>query len=195
MLVQNHFEKGPDSWCSYDYHGSAVNVRGRVFVLGHWEQEGGLNGGPYVWCEETYWTPDVPEIPLSILPFVHYRGWIGEGPIDLRGREVSVHLRGDGLDLCGGECYFWVVGPGTTRQTRWHFNSRPVNISSGAWSDSPDTFQLADDESTWHRSWTSRGEPPTLEQSLAECESYGFSFVGFNSAVHGKLSMGAFEIR
>ena len=195
MLVQNHFEKGPDSWCSYDYHGSAVNVRGRVFVLGHWEREGGLNGGPYVWCEETYWTPDVPEKPLSILPLVHYRGWIGEDSIDLRGREVSVHLRGDGLDLCGGECYFWVVGPGTTKQTRWHFNSNPIDISSGVWSDNPHTFQLVNDESSWHRSWTSRDEPPSLEQCLAECESYGFSFVGFTSAVHGKLSMGSFEIR
>lgn len=195
MLVQNHFEKGPDSWCSYDYHGSAVNVRKRVFVLGHWEREGGLNGGGYVWCEETYWTPDVPEIPLSILPFVHYRGWIGEDPIDLRDREVSVHLRGDGLDLWGGECYFWVVGPGTTNQTtRWHLNSRPINISLGAWSDSPDTFRLVADESTWHRSW-SRSDPPSLEQCLAECESYGFSFVGFTSAVQGKLSMGSFEIR
>ena len=196
MLVQNLFEKGPDSWCSYDYHGSAVNVRGRVYVLGHWEWDGGLNGGPYVWCEETYWTPDVPEQPLSILPFAHYRGWIGEDPIDLRDREVAVHLRGDGLDLGGGVCYFWVVGPGIRANSRWHLNSRPITICTDAWGDSPGTFRLVNDEALWHRSWTSRrDDPPSLDQCLAECESYGFSFVGFTRAVQGKLSMGSFGIR
>ncbi len=195
MLVKNVFDKGPESWCSYDYHASVVSGRGRVFVLGNWEREGGLNGAPYVSCEETYWTPDVPEQPQSILPFVHYRGWIGDDPIDLRDREVSVHLRGDGLDLDGGECYFWIVGPGTTQHTRWHLNSRPVDICADAWGAGPDAFRLVNDEALWHRSWTSRrDDPPSLDECLADCESYGFSFVGFNKAVQVKLSMGSFEI-
>ncbi len=101
--------------------------RGRVYVLANWEREGGLNGAPYISCEETYWTPDFPEKPLSILPFHHLRGWIGEDPIDLRDLEMSVYLSRDGLKLNGGECYFWVVGPGT----RWHLNSRPIGISMG----------------------------------------------------------------
>ena len=98
-----------------------------VYVLANWEREGGLNGAPYISCEETYWAPDFPEKPLSILPFHHLRGWISEDPIDLRDLEMSVYLSRDGLKLNGGECYFWVVGPGT----RWHLNSRPIGISMG----------------------------------------------------------------
>ena len=60
----------------------------------------------------------------------------------------------------------------------------------------PDTFRLVNDDALCYRSWTSRREhPPSLDQSLAECESYGFSLVGFTKAVQGKLSMGSFEIR
>jgi len=192
MVVKNVFDKGPESWCSYDYHASVVTGRGRVFVLANWEREGGLNGAPYISCEETYWTPDLPEKPLSILPFMHYRSWIGEDPIDLRDLEVSVYLRGDGLKLNGGECYFWVVGPAT----RWHLNSRPIDISMGEWASDLTTLRLANDEASWHMSWSSRpGNPTSLDECLANCNSYGFSFVGFSAAVQGKLSMGAFEIR
>ena len=193
MVVKNVFDKGPESWCSYDYHASVVTGRGRVFVLGNWEGEGSPNGAPYISCEETYWTPDVPEKPLSILPFMHLRSWIGEDPIDLRDLEVAVHLRGDGLKLNGGECYFWIVGPGS----RWHLNSKPIDISMDEWGASPTTVRLVNDETLWHRSWSSLriDNQPCLDECLTNCGSYGFSFVGFTAAVQGKLSMGSFEIR
>ena len=66
MVVKNVFDKGPESWCSYDYHGSVVTGRGRVFVLGNWEREGGLNDAPYISCEETYWTPDVVGLTAAV---------------------------------------------------------------------------------------------------------------------------------
>ena len=39
-------------------------------------------------------------------------------PLDLRGAEVSVYLRGDDLDLKGAKCYFWALAGGTRWQDR-----------------------------------------------------------------------------
>ena len=60
----------------------------------------------------------------------------------------------------------------------------------------PTTIRLVNDETLWHRSWTSQSRlenPSSLNECLATCGSYGFSFV-FTAAVQGKLSMGSFEI-
>ena len=50
------------------------------------------------------------------------------------------------------------------------------------------------DESLWHRSWASNpANPPTLEDLLIDCASYGFSFVGFKDLPRGRLSMDELE--
>ncbi len=95
-MVKNAFNKGPQSWCSYDYHASVVSGR-NIFVLTPWEKDGGVNDSGYVWADHTRWSADTPEEPLSILPLIFYRRWVDADPIDLRGAEVSVYLRGDDL--------------------------------------------------------------------------------------------------
>lgn len=193
MVIKNTFEVGPDGWSSYDYHQSIVQRANRaIFVLNTHERTGGVDGGPYSWTNEHVWTVDVPEVPMSILPLIYYRSWMGDGPADLRNLEVSVYLRGDGLNLEGAECYFWVV----CGMTRWHFNSNPIDIPEGSWAPDPATFRLTTDEAQWHRSWSKDPSNPTsLSDCLENCASYGFSFVGFDRAVKGKLSIGGFEIR
>ena len=101
---------------------------------------------------------------------------------------MSVHLRGDDLDLKGAKCYFWVHSGGT----RWHYTGRPLTIDHGKWGP-PERFVLVNDESEWHRSWApSRA---SLESLLKNSASYGFSFVGFLEEVTGKLSMDQFELQ
>ncbi len=122
-VIRNSFGVGPEGWHSYDYHGEIVTGAG-IFVLTTWQKEGGVNGGAFIWADQSRWSTDVPERPISILALIHYRNWVGLGPIDLRECEVSVYLRGDDLRLYGAECYFWVHAPGV----RWHFTGNPVPI-------------------------------------------------------------------
>ena len=189
-MIVNNFDKGPEGWCSYDYHASMVADGINIFVLATCAAQGGVDNGAYIWTDHRRWSADTPERPLSILPLLIYRSWIGADPIDLRRAEVSVYLRGDDLRLDGAQCFFWVVAP----NTRWHYTAQPLSIGDGDWSGA-NRFALAVDEDQWHRSWSADPAKPTsLEQTLSEAVSYGFSFVGFSSEVTGKLSMSKFAI-
>jgi hypothetical protein len=190
MLVRTHFDKGPEGWYAYDYHACIV-AGAEVNVLAHWRREGGPNNSPYVWTDHRMWSTDVPERPISILAMLHYRNAMNLDPIDLRDSEVSFYLRGDDLDLLGGEAYFWVHIGGT----RWHFGSHPLHISQGAWAAEPNRFKIVNDESKWYRSWP--GLPPnpkSLDRTLSAGLAYGISFVGFAREVSGRLSLAQFEI-
>lgn len=190
-MLRNSFTRGPEGWCSYDYHASIVTER-NVFILATWEKEGGVDNSGYVWVDHTRWSADTPEKPLSILPLLLYRSWVNAGPVDLRDAEVAVYLRGENLRLDGAQCFFWIHGVGG----RWHCTSHPLTISDAGWSSAPLRFSLQNDEQLWHHSWprdpnTSR----SLESILGQVLSYGFSFVGFSSEVSGRLCMGEFEIK
>ena len=190
-MVQNDFDKGPEGWSSYDYHWSIVAKGANIFVLTTWQRTGGVDGGPYVWADESRWSADTPESPVSILPMLNYRGWSGEGPVDLREAKVSAYLRGDGLQLNGSRCYFWVNKPGV----RWHMSGSPLTISEGEWASEPNTITLHNDEAQWYRSWSNDpAGPPSLDDVLSNATSYGFSFVGFGQEPRGKFSLGGFEI-
>ena len=190
MAVVNTFEKGPEGWCSYDYHASIIAGQ-NYFVLTTWEERGGADDTGCVWADHTRWSVDAPERPISILPFILYRNWVGEPPIDLRGTEISIQLRGDGLKLHGAECYFWAHASGT----RWHCRGRPLTIRDGCW-DEPSRFTVESVETAWYRSWVR--DPAIvadLDTVLAGAGSYGISLVGFSHEVSGKLAMDSFEIR
>lgn len=190
-MVKNRFAQGPEGWCSYDYHASMVAGGTNIFILSTWAATGGVGDSGYVWTDHRRWSADTPEKPLSILPFLFYRNWVDQGPIDLRGAGMSVYLRGDGLRLDGARCFFWVHGHGT----RWHCTSQPLAIADGCWAAEPCRVQLDNDESRWHRSWSIEPRHPVpLDRVLGEAQSYGFSFVGFSSEVSGRLAMDEFEI-
>ncbi len=188
--IQNRFAKGPEGWCSYDYHASMVSGGTNIFVLATWVQGGGLNDGNYVWTDHRRWSADTPEKPLSILPLLFYRSWIDADPVDLRDCELAVSLRGYDLNLDGARCFFWVHAG----NTRWHFVGEPLSIAAGNWA-APQRLVLRADETRWHRSWT-LNEPTalTLAETLRTARSYGFSFTGFSSEVTGRLALGAFAI-
>ena len=190
--MKNTFDNGPEGWCSYDYHWSVVDKGTNIFILATWARSGGVNDSGYVWCDETRWSADTPEVPVSVLPFIIYTHWVGLEPVDLRGAHVSVYLRGDKLELDGAECYFWAVG----RRGRWHLNTVPLQIGDGRWTSDPNVFTLRNDESVWHRSWpgTDPARPLSLDDVLKECHSYGFSFVGFGQEPRGRFSMDELEI-
>ena len=190
-MVNNEFGRGPESWCSYDYHASIVAGGCNIFILATWDSTGGPDSSGCIWTDHTRWSADTPERPLSILPLLFYRNWIDADPMDLRDAEVSVYLRGDGLRLDGAQCFFWVHGSGG----RWHYTSRPLAISDAAWARAPLHVRLENDEQLWHHSWPRdpRLSAP-LDRILGQAHSYGFSFVGFSSEVSGRLCMGTFRI-
>ena len=134
----------------------------------------------------------VPTHPKSPCRFCRccYRNWIDGDPADLRNTELSVFLRGDGLNLDGAQCFFWVHA----NHTRWHCTAQPLNISNGDWSGEPERLSLSGDEKLWHLSWSGAEEPATLDGALGGAESYGFSFVGFTAEVTGRLCMDQFAI-
>jgi len=191
-MIKNSFDRGPEGWCSYDYHWSVVAGGRNIFILTAWSGSGGVNDSGYIWCDERQWSGDTPESPVSVLPFIIYTNWVGLEPLDLREARVSVFLRGDELQLHGAQCYFWVVGPGG----RWHFTSHPLTITEGEWAAEPNRITLRNDESLWHLSWPSDpANPPALDGLLANAQSYGISLAGFGQEPRGKFSMDELEIR
>ena len=189
-MVRSGFDIGPDGWCSYDYHASVI-TGDNVFILTSWQATGGVDNGGYAWTDNTRWSADTPEKPLSILPLLRYRSWVAEDAVDLADAELSVYLRGDGLQLDGAACYFWIHGA----HTRWHLTGQPLTVADGSWSAEPNRVTLPDDESQWHRSWSlDPATPAPLSSLLKQQQSYGFSFVGFSREVSGRLSIDEFEI-
>ena len=187
--MKNNFDKGPEGWCSYDYHASMVADGSNIFILATWAAQGGVDNGSFIWTDHRRWSADTPERPLSILPLLCYRSWVGADPLDMRQSAVAVHLRADRLRLDGAQCFFWVHAA----STRWHYTVHPLALEEGVWT--ANRLALAADENQWHRSWSADpAHPVALEQVLSRAESYGFSFVGFSSEVTGRLSMSQFSI-
>ena len=188
-MIKNNFDKGPEGWCSYDYHASMVADGSNIFILATWAAQGGVDNGSFIWTDHRRWSADTPERPLSILPLLCYRSWVGADPLDMRQSAVAVHLRADRLRLDGAQCFFWVHAA----STRWHYTAHPLALAEGVWT--ANSLALAADENQWHRSWSADlDHPVALEQVLSRAESYGFSFVGFSSEVTGRLSMSQFSI-
>ena len=61
-VLRTTFDKGPERWCSYDYHESVL-ARCNIFVLTTHETSGGVNDSGYVWADEHRWSADTPEVP------------------------------------------------------------------------------------------------------------------------------------
>ena len=190
-MVTNRFDKGPEGWCSYDYH-ATVTAGEEIFVLTSWSSRGGVDDSGYVWADHHRWSADTPEKPVSILPLIHYRSWVEADPVDLRDAAVSFYLRGDNLNINTAQCYFWAH----THGNRWHCHGQPIVIPEGRWGDEPTVVTTSADESQWYCSWQNPShEPASLLQVLSGAHSYGFSFVGFGSEVSGRLSLAQFEIQ
>ena len=188
--VNNDFEIGPESWCSYDYHASVITGTNN-FVLATHEITGGINDSGYIWTDQTRWSADTPENPISILPLIYYRKWMNLGPINLIDSKISLYLRGDNLQLDGAKCFFWVL----YNNTRWHYTDVPLVISENEWANEPQIFSLSTDESKWNNSWSIiPDKPESLLAVITNCESYGFSFVGFKKEVTGRISIDQFKI-
>jgi len=189
--INNHFEKGPESWCSYDYHASVISGTNN-FVLATHEKNGGINDSGYIWVDQTRWSADTPESPISILPLIFYRNWINEKAINLLNAKISVYLRGDNLQLDGAQCFFWIL----YNNTRWHYIDVPLVIGENKWANKPELFSINPDESKWNNSWSIiPNHPEPLLSVIENCESYGFSFVGFKQEPKGRLGMDAFTIK
>lgn len=192
LIIRNTFNRGPESWCSYDYHWSIVAKGHNIFIMTTWAGSGGVGDSGYVWSDETRWSADTPESPVSLLPFITYTRWVDRDALDLRDAQVSFYLRADDFQFHGSQCYFWVVGPGG----RWHFTSQPLTVGKDQWPEKPNVLRLVNDVSLWHHSWPS--DPPTpalLNQVLSRAVSYGISLVGFGQEPRGKFCMDEFEIR
>jgi len=191
-LLLNSFNSDREGWQAYDYNGGVAGG-GNVFYPLNWEKSGGVNGSGYVWADDSQWRIDTPESPNSILAFIIYRKWVSGPALDLREAEVSVSLRGDGLNLKGARCYFWALDQEIG--TRWHYTSQPLEVTQRRWG-KPLRFRLKNQESLWHRTWArTPSSPASLDEVLRTCDSYGFSFLNFSGEVTGKFSMDELEIR
>jgi len=184
--VTNSFNSGAEGWQVYDYNGGIAGG-GNVFFPVAWERSGGVDNSGFIWADDSKWRIDTPENPHSILALIIYQSWVKAGALDLRDAELSVCLRGDKLDLKGAKCYFWVLD--NQKGTRWHYTAQPLTISEDRWGEKQ-KLVLKNDESLWHRSWSRNPQnSASLDEVLGDCDSYGFSFVGFSDEVTGKFSM------
>lgn len=190
-MITNCFTRGPEGWCSYDYHQAVLTGWREQFILSTWRQGEGPDGGNCVTVDHFQWSTDTPEQPISVLALIHYRNWVDLDPIDLRDAQLSVYLRGDDLETDGAACYFWV----NTTMNRWHLTAQPLEITNGRWAAEPNRVTLTNDQSQWRNCWA--GLPPapkSLDSALSAVQSYGFAFVGFLREPMGRLSMAQFNI-
>jgi len=184
-VVADRFEDGAAGWQVYDYNGGSGTSN--VFYPVTWEKKGGVGDSGYIWGDDSRWRIDTPEKPNSILAFIIYRSWVKGDQSDLRNAEMSVHLRGDKLDLKGAKCLFWVFNH--RLGTRWHFTAHPLAVHEGAWGEKQ-TIVLKNDPALWHRSWSRHPDAPgSLNDVLGATDSYGFAFVGFSEEVTGRFAM------
>ena len=186
------FDTGSEKWAVYEYQASVVKGE-NVFLPVTWVENGGVHDSGYVYAEDSQWTIDTPEVPHSVLAFIYYRAWNKEGPIDLRNAQLSVYLRGDNLDLQGGACCFWALN--TRTMTRWHFHRSPLELPKGRWAHKPTRVILKNDEVLWNRSWSRNPDRPgALDEVLRQCDSFGFSYLGFHRKVTGRICMDELEL-
>lgn len=199
--LTHDFDHDSELWQIYDAERSVALLAEKgpqgfhdIYRAPTWERTGGVNDSGYIWADDSRWSLDEPETPRSILPLLTWRQWYLRGPVDLRDAELSVYLRGDGLDLKGGRCYFWVNS--LTYANRWHLTSQPLPIEPGRWADRPVVVTLRNDESLWHRSWTvPTAQKNPLDRVLSSADSYGFAFVGFSEMVTGRFCVDEFSLR
>jgi hypothetical protein len=190
--LKHTFDHDYEMWHAYDY-AACLRAGGRdIYRPATWEARGGVNDSGYIWVDDSRWSVETPEGPHSILAIMTWRQWYLRGPVDLRGATMSVHLRGDELDLRGGRCLFWILS--RKLSTRWHLSSAPLRVENGQWMKS--TIPLAPSDELWHRSWTVPGNAPAgVTDVLAAVDSFGFSFVGFDDIVTGRFAIDEFELR
>ena len=185
------FDHDYEMWAAYDY-AACLATDHDVYRPANWEKRGGVNDSGYVWVDDTQWSVDTPENPVSILAIMTWRQWFLRGPADLRNATLTVHLRGENLNLRGGKCCFWAMSRKLC--TRWHLSTQPLTVANGTWSKT--VVLLVTDAGKWHRSWTVPGQKPgALEDVLSQVESYGLSFLGFDGNVTGRLCMDEFELK
>lgn len=161
-------------WYAYDYRAGLDGLapRGNVF-------QAAVPRGDEVWTNHYQWSIDDPESPDSVLALIRQEQWNTTGGIvstqlsagpDVRGSCVSFELRGERLDLHGGQATLWLVS-GSAKQ-RWH--SEPFEITD-EWTE----HTIRVDDQDWHQSWMEKGASPNLQAVLASTNSYGIAFVGF----------------
>ena len=51
QIIRNTFSRGPESWCSYDYHWSIVAKGNDIFIMTRWESSGGVDNSGYIWSD------------------------------------------------------------------------------------------------------------------------------------------------
>lgn len=206
-------EQQSEAWRIYDYGGDGQAGGRNIFYPVDWVSSGGVKDSGYVWGDDSRWRIDTPENPHSILALIIYQNWHmprpagkpgtiprgfgqgtrdGMGPpsIDVRDAQLSVHLRGDNLNLKGGRVTFWIV---TREGYRWHYYGHYLTVAADHWG-SRETFVLENDPSKWHLSFHGSDPIPDRDDCLSRVVSYGFAFINFTAEVTGKLSMDEFEL-
>lgn len=187
------FENGTNHWWTYYF---SNHLPYNIFYPVTWHNQGGVNNGAYISTDDSRWAIDTPETPNSILAFLTYQQWSGNTSANLSNKSISFYLRGDKLMTKGAQIYFWIVNNKT--HARWHYTAYALQAAEGNWSEKI-TFILVNDPASWHNSWSpiKPGENPgTLNEALANVDSYGISFIGFPAGDKptGQLSIDEFSI-
>ena len=99
--MENTFKNDNEHWCVYEF----IDDKSDMFHYSIWRPG-------YIESNDTLWSEDTPENPHSVLAFIRYSEWAGEEPCDLRGKTITVSLRGKDLNLKGANIYFWVMSGG-----------------------------------------------------------------------------------
>lgn len=191
-IVAHRFDVWNERWTSYqDAYG-----RGNVFFPMSHQRSGGVDGGGFVWTDDSRWLIDAPEKPHSILIAVNYWRWLfppewrartGAGDnVNLADATLEVALRGRGLELGTAHVTFWIVCDGA----RWHI-AQPLMPGNGEWATIRVSLSTAAD---WQLSW-SRGQRDAA-LCLDHVESYGLAFRGFQPGQipRGVLDMDDFRL-
>jgi len=185
--------RGADFWAAYDYS-AGMPGGANVFYPASHEPTGGAEQGGHIWADDSRWRIDTPENPHSILALLTYPKWIIPGKtMDIHPCEVSFYLRGDDLDLKGGQAFFWVLDA----TGRYHKRNHPLNIGNGCWG-AKNSITIGSVADGWHHSWgPTYPLPPMSGPDFNTIYSWGISFTDFPEGVKptGIIRMSDFVIK
>lgn len=201
VVWYNDFASDNQQWCSYDYDGGEPGS-GNWFYPASWRADGGPDGGPHIFTDDSRWRIDTPENPPSVLALMlHW--WNGPGPPAWGSPwsfqnwaycVVDLYVRVDtGFNAFGGYMYLWCLD----NSGRWYrrkgsaaiVNRIPLNET---WTNV--RIPVGPYNTNWEQSFdSSLGVNPTLRRPQAIVQ-FGLGIIGFSQKPEGVLRLAKFKV-
>lgn len=179
------FSTGADYWAVYDYFDGVHPDN--IYYPATWVSTGGSDGGGYILADDSRWRIDTPEDPDVLFPLAIRSEWVDPRYLALNfdGFSVDFNLKGEALDLLGGQAYLYIFDA-HGRVVKF---DQPLSIGNGQWAHNRVVIDSLNDDA-WDVTFLPH--PGLIDGSLVH--SWGITFAGFSGEPTGVLALDEFSI-